>query len=315
MKPITFRRLHRSIAAAVISVLVTMMIVVNPARPAKLMRHPVQAPPTGAEGLVARSMTFAMSDGERNIHPHFAKTPDALNMHPFDEQHYSVPHVTEVRIIPARQANTNRETTLDKTEARVLKTRTPQHVTETFHRQTVERTIVPVLAEESCTSCHTQAIGEPIAVASVRLATAGLPATIRAGQKVENGVAFLSLLLVLFVLMLVNRKGIAANIYHGIMRLVWRIRKRSTETAPRMSIEELGELSIRLKGGPLVERHLIADGISAFRKSVSNTLKRSWKKMRLRRVRMMRFLHPSRRRKQLQRIRRTSQPMLPKRRV
>ena len=108
--------------------------------------------------------------------------------------------VKEIRLLPTNRVRPGSETAMDSWESAVVSSRMASVRDEQFKEASVTRTISPVLADDRCVRCHPgSAVGDPLAVISVRFSPEQTQEAILADRWLSLGVG-LSALVILFIL-------------------------------------------------------------------------------------------------------------------
>jgi methyl-accepting chemotaxis protein len=105
--------------------------------------------------LMMKGLMFSMSQGISDVGPFVEKVKDLKNL-------------TELRVTPTNTIKKDSESQMDADELACIKSKLKTTTQETFKSMDVVRIIQPLLAEESCNSCHGTKSGDPLAVVSVR---------------------------------------------------------------------------------------------------------------------------------------------------
>ncbi len=137
--------------------------------------------------ILHKSILFSMNEGVTDVSP-LVHTLQKL------------PRISDVRIISGMLSDSENSSTLDKVEKEVLITKKGKFFQENFRKETVFRMVEPILAQESCLSCHDVALGTPLAIMSIRYSVQPIVQSIAREQKVA---AILVLITILFTIVLV----------------------------------------------------------------------------------------------------------------
>jgi methyl-accepting chemotaxis protein len=245
------------IVTGVLTVMLTIMIIVIQWQSEKTIMTLTEANGKGSEELIVRSLTFAMGSGVTDVGP-------------FIEKLQGVPNLAELRIIPANVVKANSESRMDDVEARAFTSRTPQNSEETFRGEPVYRTVVPVLADQSCTSCHTAEIGQPLAVTSIRISVASAEAAVRAQRMTAMAIAVFIILLTVWIVILMIKRNILKDLFQSIAHISILARGDVMAQASSVRNDELGDLitSIGTLRTSLVDKTTAAREIAAGNLSV-----------------------------------------------
>lgn len=159
--------------------------------------------------LCIKSITFVMAQGATDVSPYIQKTKDLENL-------------KELDVIPVDKIKAGSEARLDATERQVLQSKKEFGEPEEYRAGMVFRTIEPILADESCTSCHAASAGEPLAVVSVRYSLDTVYADIADERTIAIILSIITIILTFSVSMyFIKRRVIAAltDSIDGIERL------------------------------------------------------------------------------------------------
>lgn len=143
------------------------------------------------------SILFSMGEGVTNVEP-------------FIERVKNLDNVAEVRIIPTKIINESKAENMNQFEKEVAKTKTEYFAEEEFNNIPVFHSIAPLVADESCVSCHEGKSGDVFATLSVKYS---LESTNAAIWREKIGalllVAGLSLFVWLMIVYLVKKNVLA----------------------------------------------------------------------------------------------------------
>ena len=128
------------------------------------------------EGVLSDSLEFTMAEGVTNVKPLLAKLA-------------AQPGLAEVRVTATSAVRKGAESDMDALEREAMKTLEDRDLLETFKGKPVARNITVMKATEKCTQCHSAAIGQPLAVLSVRRSTAQAAALVAGNRAVGLGMA------------------------------------------------------------------------------------------------------------------------------
>ncbi|HLP18447.1 MAG TPA: methyl-accepting chemotaxis protein [Bacteroidota bacterium] len=218
------------ILTGVLALMLSLMIAVIQWQSERTLMDLTETNGKGTEELIVRSLTFAMASG-------------ATDIKPFIEKLRGLPNLSEVQIIPANVIKPQSELLMDNVEAQVFKSRTSQNHNETFNGESVFRSVIPVLADESCTSCHQVAIGEPLAVTSIRISIASTEAAVSTQRRTGIIIALLILALTAWIVVVMVKRNILKDMFKSIGQLTRLSRGDVHVETSSHRDDELGELT------------------------------------------------------------------------
>jgi methyl-accepting chemotaxis protein len=108
--------------------------------------------------LMTKSISFAMAEGTTDVEPMIDEANKSEN-------------ISELRIIPTDIIDEGSSDNLDELEKNVESSKETKFVNEEFNGVHVFRSVVPLLANETCLDCHDSEIGDPLAIISIRYST------------------------------------------------------------------------------------------------------------------------------------------------
>ncbi len=229
MKRTNITRQTGFIVTGILTVMLTSMIIVIQWQSEKTIMDITETNGKGSKELITRSLTFAMSSGVTDIEPYVEKLK-------------GVPNLEELHIIPSNVIKPNSESGMDKIEAQVFAARTSQSFKETYHDVPVYRTVAPVLAEESCTACHTVAVGSPLAVTSVRLSVAAAEAAVRTQRLSATAIAVFIILLTVWIVIFMIKRNILKDLFESISHILQLARGDVQVQTSSVRNDEIGDL-------------------------------------------------------------------------
>ena len=138
--------------------------------------------------VFVNSMKFAMENGATDIHPFIDKMKSTQNL-------------VQLKVTPSDKIKAGSEQNLDGVEKEVITSRQPKLMEETFEEKSVLRKVTPILAEQACTSCHQAAVGEPLAVVSIRFSLEKMKSDLAKQRILSAILGILTILLVLGIMM------------------------------------------------------------------------------------------------------------------
>jgi methyl-accepting chemotaxis protein len=115
--------------------------------------------------VIRDSLIYAMGEGVTDVKPLVSKLQGRGD-------------IVEMRVVPTDAVRKGSEQSMDEVERDVMKTLKARSISETFHDTPVVRSVSPIVATEKCTQCHSAAVGQPLALLSLRGSTAEAAATI-----------------------------------------------------------------------------------------------------------------------------------------
>jgi methyl-accepting chemotaxis protein len=162
------------------------------------------------DSVVADSLVYAMGEGVTDVKPLVTKLQGKGN-------------IVEMRVTPTGAIRKGSEKDMDDLEREVMRTRANRSLSEAFRDRPVVRSVSVITATGKCTQCHTAAVGDPLAVLSLRRSTAEAAATINRQRWMVIAMAVLSV-------------GLAFGL------LMWLI-KRQVVTPLTVSVGQIGRLA------------------------------------------------------------------------
>lgn len=235
------------IVSGVLTLMLTIMIVAIQWQSENSILKITETNGDASEELISRSLTFAMASGVTDITP-------------FIERLKGVPNLTELHIIPANVIKPNSESRFDDIEANVFKTLKPQSIEEKYKGELVFRTVVPVLAEASCISCHAAAVGSPLAITSVRLSVAEANNAIAAQRLMAIGIAVVIIALTVWIVILMIQRNILKDMFRAIEQISVLARGGVKIEAIAERMDEIGDL---IKGIVTLRKSLVDKATAA----------------------------------------------------
>lgn len=148
------KKISLSVAAGLIAVLGLVLIFIiyysqsTKLESAKEIAHEINE-------TMKHSILFSMGEGVTNVEP-------------FVERVKKLDNVAEVRIIPTKIINEEKSGTMNSQEKEIVKTKQDYFAEEEFKNIPVFHSIAPLVADESCVSCHEGSAGDVFAVMSVK---------------------------------------------------------------------------------------------------------------------------------------------------
>lgn len=182
------------IVSAILSITLGVMVIVLLTREQNQKKESTKEEVRNISQLITKSIVFAMSQGTTDISPYIEKTKDLNNL-------------KELRVIPTNSIKENSENLMDEKEKEVLKQKSENSFSEDFGNSEVFRTITPMLADETCTSCHSVQNGEPLATVSVRYSMETMNAEIASQRRIAILLALGSVIVTfIFAIFFINKK-------------------------------------------------------------------------------------------------------------
>lgn len=148
------KKISLSVAAGLVAVLGLVLIFIvyysqeSKLESAKEIAHEINE-------TMKHSILFSMGEGVTNVEP-------------FVERVKKLDNVTEVRIIPTKIINESKAEGMNPLEKEVVKTKADYFAESDFNDIPVFHSIAPLVADESCVSCHEGKAGDVFATLSVK---------------------------------------------------------------------------------------------------------------------------------------------------
>ncbi len=151
--------------AAVLFVTITIMLVVLLLKEESQKMDTTRRNVVEFSKLMTKSISFAMAEGTTYVAPLIDEASKSEN-------------ISELRIIPTDLIKEGSSDNLDQLEKIVDSSGESKFVHEEFQGINVFRSVVPLLANETCIDCHDSEIGDPLAIISIRYSTENILAEI-----------------------------------------------------------------------------------------------------------------------------------------
>jgi methyl-accepting chemotaxis protein len=145
--------------------------------------------------LLVRSITFAMGQGVTDVQPFISTVSKSKNLR-------------DLRILPTNLIKAGGEDSMDVVEKKILSSKEPVFVRETYHGEPVVRALEPVLADEGCITCHSAAVGVPLATVSMRYSLSEYQAGVAYVRWLTVGLALAAILVIFFGVMFMVRRQV-----------------------------------------------------------------------------------------------------------
>ncbi len=146
-----------------------------------------------------KSITFDMSQGMTDVGPYIEKVKDT-------------PDLSELRVTPTDKIKSGSESKMDKIELDVVNFKKSNSLSEKFNDIDVFRTVEPILANETCNSCHGSNNGDVLAVVSVRYNLTSMYSDLSNQSLIAVSIGILAIVISLFISMYFIKKRIVADL-------------------------------------------------------------------------------------------------------
>lgn len=182
------------------------------------------------EETLTHSLTFAMSQGLTDVSPYIQKIKQ-------------IKHIHDLRVIPLDKMKANSEQKMDVTERNVISSHNGQVFREVFENESVLRSVQPIIAEESCRSCHSVNVGESVAVVSLRCSLVSLESQQEQMTGLTIALALISICLTTFFAILLLRLQVIKPLGQLIQQTECIASGDLTVVITQSSKDEVGQLA------------------------------------------------------------------------
>ncbi len=148
---------------------------------------------------IHKSLNFAMNEGLSDVGPMTDKIAES-------------DLIKELKITPSDLIDEGNELGMDKEELSVIKTHETMRFEEDYKGERVFRTVLPVLAEETCVDCHDGNVNDVLAVMSMRYSVEEDYASITSQKIFAFLMMFLAIAIAVGILIYVLRRVVITNI-------------------------------------------------------------------------------------------------------
>jgi methyl-accepting chemotaxis protein len=180
--------------------------------------------------LLVRSITFAMGQGVTDVRPFIETVSKSKNLR-------------NLRILPVNAIKAGAEDSMDEVEKKILATKDPVFMKETYHGETVVRVVEPVLADEGCITCHTAAVGDPLATVSMRYSLSEYEASVAYIRSLTVGLAIAALVIIFFGVMVLIKWQVLRDLRTAIQHLETLSEGDTSQNLTVQRSDEIGLLS------------------------------------------------------------------------
>ena len=185
------------------------------------------------EHTIADSLVYAMGEGVTDVKPLVAELQGKSG-------------VVEMRVMATNAVRADAERLLDAVEREVMGSLKSRSMTETFKGAPVARSVSPILATAKCTQCHQAAVGQPLAVLSLRSSTAEAAAVISNQRLLGIGMGILSVALCFGLLMVLIKRQVVAPLTASVVQIGRLAQGDLTESIAVQRQDEFGTLQASL---------------------------------------------------------------------
>jgi methyl-accepting chemotaxis protein len=182
------------------------------------------------KALLVRSITFAMGQGVTDVEPFIESVSKSKNLR-------------NLRILPVNAIKAGAEDSMDAVEKKILTTKEPVFMKETYRGEAVVRAVEPVLADEGCITCHTAAVGDPLATVSMRYSLSEFESSVRYVRSLTIGLAVAALLIIFFGVMVLIKWQVLRDLRIAIQHLEILSAGDTSQTLTVQRADEIGLLS------------------------------------------------------------------------
>jgi methyl-accepting chemotaxis protein len=180
--------------------------------------------------LVVRSITFAMGQGVTDVGPFIEAVSKSKNLR-------------NLRILPVNSIKAGGEDSMDVVEKKILTTKAPVFVKETYRGEPVVRAVEPVLADEGCIGCHTAAVGDPLATVSMRYSLSEYEASVASVRLLTMGLAVAAIVVIFFGVMVMVKWQVLRDLQQAVEHLEILSDGDTSQTLAVKRTDEIGLLS------------------------------------------------------------------------
>ena len=175
------------------------------------------------------------------------------DVEPYINRSREIDNLSELRIIPTNLIKDGNEEKMDDFEKEAVGTKLPNSREEKFNNVPVLRFVEPILAEESCLTCHSTKLGNPLAIISVRYS---MQETINANSN-QRFYAILMSASAIVLTFLIVMYFIKKDVINALLISVGRIKKLS-----------LGDVSVNEQISRKDELGVLLDSICTLRNTL-----------------------------------------------
>jgi methyl-accepting chemotaxis protein len=184
--------------------------------------------------LIMKSITFSMSQGTNEVAPFIDKIKDLNNL-------------TELKVTPTNIIKKESESRMDKDELATLNTKQKTIIQGTFNSIPVVRVIEPLLADESCNSCHGTKTGDPLAVVSVRYSLQNANAEMNTQRWTAIILELVTIAITIFIIMFFIRRKIIVDLESFTVHIGSLTRGEVSDVGEVNRKDEIGMMNEALK--------------------------------------------------------------------
>jgi len=149
--------------------------------------------------LINKSISFSMSQGTSDVTPLINKIKDLNNL-------------SELKVAPTDIIKKDQESKMDSRELEVIKTKQKTISEETYKNIPVVRVVEPLLADESCNSCHGTKTGDALASISIRYSLENANANLASQRWTAIVLELLTIGITIFIIMFFIKKKIIVDL-------------------------------------------------------------------------------------------------------
>ncbi|MBN1301212.1 MAG: hypothetical protein JW995_08330 [Melioribacteraceae bacterium] len=153
--------------------------------------------------VTVESLYFAMSEGSTDVEP-------------FLEKAKQIDNIVDLTVIPSGLIDSDAAKEMDREERAVLSSKEKKYMLEEYNETDVFRAVEPVIADESCLSCHEGGVGDVLAVISIRYSMADTFAFIYNQRVLSVILIMASIGLIAVILIYVFKRNFLADLFSSI---------------------------------------------------------------------------------------------------
>lgn len=237
-------------SAVLTTTLAIMLIVLITSQKQSGMRD-IERSVKNSANMVVESVEYLMNTGATEIEPLLASMNEMES-------------IADVTLHPTPESGVDSKYAFDDVEKRALNEKKAVALYETFNDEPVIRTVVPILAEESCVDCHGGNVGDRFATVSVRMSIKEEQASLSSQERTAILLALGTLVLTVVILLVVINKTVIKAFKKFFVAVQHMTRGKLDVEIGLNSIDELGDLAGSLDSlrESLKQKAALADDIA-----------------------------------------------------
>lgn len=184
--------------------------------------------------MMVKSISFAMSEGSTEVEPFIEKAKEIHN-------------IKELKVISTHLIDEDATKTMDEVERKTSRTLEHQFIIEDFNNEDVFRSVIPILADESCISCHEGNEGDALAVMSIKYSLADTYSSAYYIRFLSTVFIVLSVVITTILLLVAIKKRFLSDLFKSIDILKKLATGDLSSKVEKTREDELGQLTCSVK--------------------------------------------------------------------